>query len=224
MSKIYGIVSCDVIDSTSLNRDDWIQLRKDIDTKLFPAIDTICPGFWGRVVRGDTIECCLDKCWLSFRVALMIKCWFMEWASRHNVSESMRNAGVRYSIGIGTMRVIDREMDLMDGPAIYLAGRNLDFISEKGLTAFFEMDSKQEDITVLIDNSLMLVDRIVGQSTDRQVPILYSRLKGMTENEIARGLDISQGAVNQRAKNANWPYIKLTLSVLEDIDYERYVD
>ena len=224
MSKLYGIVSCDVIDSTSLNMDDWIQLRKDIDTKLFPAIDTICPGFWGRVVRGDTIECCLEKCWLSFRVALIIKCWFMEWASRHNAADGMKNAGVRYSIGIGPMRVIDRKMDLMDGPAIYMAGRNLDYISEGRLTSCFEMDTNHEDVNALIDNSLMLVDQIVGQSTDRQVPIVYGRLIGMTENEIASSLNISQGAVNQRAKSAGWPYIKYTLNLLEHIYYGRYVE
>ena len=77
MKSVYGIVSCDVIDSTFLERDALIQLRNDIYFKLFPDIDTICPGFWGRIVRGDTIECCLEKPWKAFRIALLIKCWFM---------------------------------------------------------------------------------------------------------------------------------------------------
>ena len=224
MKRIYGIVSCDVIDSTSLDRDALIQLRNDINSSLFLDIDTLCPGFWGRVVRGDTIECCLEKYWMSFRVALIIKCWFMEWASRHDVADGMRNDGVRYSIGIGPMRLIDRNMDMMDGAAIYLAGRNLDFISDKGLTSCFEMASGDREINSLIDNNVMLVDRMIGQATDRQLPILYERLIGKTEVEIARNLYISQGAVNQRAKNAGWPFIKQTLTLLEHIDFGRYVE
>lgn len=224
MKKIYGIVSCDIIDSTSLDRDALIQLRKDINSSLFQDINVLCPGFWGRVVRGDTLECCFEKYWMVFRMALMMKCWFMDWASRHSTAEGMRKDGIRYSIGMGSMRLIDREVDMMDGPAIYLAGRNLDFISNRGLTSFFEMDSENEEINSLIDNSMMLVDRIVGQSTERQVPILYDRLRGMTEVEIAQRLSISQGAVNQRAMNAGWPFIKHTLALLEHIEYGKYVE
>ena len=224
MNGIYGIVSCDVIDSTSLSLDALIQLRKDICSKLFPDIDTLCPGFWGRIVRGDTLECCFDNPRKAFRAALLIKCWFKEWASCHGASGEMIRTGVRYSIGIGPMRLIDREMDIMDGVAIYLAGRNLDILSEKGLTSYFEMDSGNDDINALIGTDLMLVDRMIEQSTERQVPILYGRLMGMTEKEIARKLSISQGAVNQRAKYADWPMIKHTLTVLENIEYDRYVE
>lgn len=223
MNGIYGIVSCDVIDSTSLNRDALIQLRKDIYTRLFPDIEAISPGFWGRVVRGDTIECCLENPRKTFRVALLIKCWFKEWASSHGASEDMQKTGVRYSIGIGPMRLIDREMDMMDGVAIYLAGRNLDSISGRGLSTCFEMASDNDEVNALIDNSILLVDSIIGHATDKQLPIVYDRLMGMTETEIARNLSISQGAVNQRAKYAGWPLIKRTLAVLEDIDFDRYV-
>ena len=224
MKGIYGIVSCDVIDSTSLDREALIQLREDIYSKLFPDIDTICPGFWGRVVRGDTIECCLEEHRKSFRVALLIKCWFMEWASRHNASESMLKSGVRFSIGIGHMRIVDRGMDIMDGPAIYLSGRNLDYIAERGLTTYFEMDSDNDEVNLLIDNNILLVDQLVERATDRQLPILYGRLLGQMEREIAQRLSITHGAVNQRAKNAGWPYIKYTLTMFEDIDFERYVE
>ena len=223
MKQIYGIVSCDVIDSTSLDLDALIQLRKDIHTELFRDIEALCPGFWGRVVRGDTIECCLRHYWMAFRVALMIKCWFMDWASGHGAGDGMRKDGVRFSIGIGPMRLIDREMDIMDGAAIYMAGRNLDFIADRGLASYFEMESGNGDVNSLIDNNLTLVNRMVGQSTEKQISILYHRLRGKTEVEIAQRLSISQGSVNQRAKNAGWPFIKQTLALLENIDYGRYV-
>ena len=223
MSKVYGIVSCDVIGSTSLDRDALIQLRNDIYSKLFRDIDALCPGFWGRVVRGDTIECCLDIPWKVFRAALLIKCWFLEWGEHHHVSLGMKKWGVRYSIGIGPMRLIDRKEDIMDGEAIYLAGRNLDYISERGSDAAFSMYSNEEDVNSLIHNNIQLIDWIIAHATERQLPILYNRLMGLTEIEIARNLSISQGAVNQRARNAGWPCIKQTLAVLEHLDFDWYV-
>ena len=42
--------------------------------------------------------------------------------------------------------------------------------------------------------------------------------------EIAQRLSISQGAVNQRAMNAGWPFIKHTLAILEHIEYGKYVE
>lgn len=224
MKRVYGIVSCDVIDSTFLDRDALFQLRNDIYSILFPDIELLCSGFWGRVVRGDTIECCLEKPWKSFRVAFLIKCWFRDWAFRHDASDDMRRSGVRYSIGIGPMRLIDRSMDFMDGEAIYLAGRNLDAISEKNIPACFEMAADNKDVNFLIDNSVLLVDWMIEHATERQLPILYDRMMGLIERDIARNRSMTQSAVNQRARNAGWPLIKDTLEVLEQIDFERYVE
>ncbi len=224
MKGIFGIVSCDVIDSTSLEMDELIRLRKDVYSELFPNIEGLYPGFWGRVVRGDTIECCLEQPEYAFRAALLIKCWFKDWAVKHHASEQMRKSGIRYSIGIGSMRMVDRKEDFMDGEAIYIAGRNLDYITRKGIPAFFGMNSDNKDVNELIISNLLLVDNLIESSTERQLPILHERLYGLTETEISRKLQITQGAVNQRARGAGWPLIKDTLNVLEHIDYEWYVE
>ena len=223
MSAIFGIVSCDVVDSTFLDGDALFQLREDIHSGLFPDIESLCPGFWGRVVRGDTIECCLERPMLSFQVAFLIKCWFKDWASRHDASDDMRKSGVRYSIGIGPMRLVDRRLDYMDGKAIYLAGRNLDYISERKIPSFFEMDSDAKDVNTLIRNNIRLIDWMVEHATERQIPILYGRLMEKSEGTIARELSMTQSAINQRAGNAGWPLIRDTLRILEQVDFKKYV-
>ena len=55
---------------------------------------------------------------------------------------------------------------------------------------------------------------------------LSSHRRGGTRivEEIAQRLSISQGAVNQRAMNAGWPFIKHTLAILEHIEYGKYVE
>ena len=136
----------------------------------------------------------------------------------------MRRVGLRCSIGIGTMRIVDKEEDLLDGDAIYIAGRNLDYISGKDIPVAFGMNSSYTDVEALIANNLLLVDALFYELTSRQSEVLYLKLMGYPEMEIARMLGISQAAVNLRARNAGWQQIKDTLKVLENINYGEYVD
>lgn len=224
MKRLFGIVSADVVDSTSLDRAAFLQLRKDIYSNLFHNLTELQPSFWGRVVRGDTIECCISQAQYSFRFALLAKCWMKNWAEAHGGSSDMRRLGLRCSIGIGTMRIVDREEDLLDGDAIYIAGRNLDSIAGRNIPIAFGMKSSYADVEVLIDNNLVLLDTLLYGLTARQSDVLYYKMMGYPEREIARMLRISQAAVNLRARNAGWQQIKATLKVLENIDYGEYVD
>lgn len=221
---MFGIVSADVVDSTSLERVAILQLRKDIYNNLFPDISEYNPSFWGRVVRGDTIECCTNQERDSFRIALLMKCWMKNWATDNSTSVYMRRFGLRCSIGIGAMRIVDREEDIMDGEAIYIAGRNLDYISNRDIPVAFGMNTDCTDIEALIRNNLLLLDTILNEMTSRQSSVLYYKIKGYSEMEISRILNISQAAVNLRARNAGWQQIKDTLHLLENINYGDYVD
>ena len=100
MKRLFGIVSSDVVDSTSLERAAIIRLRKDIYNGLFCDLAKKYSSFWGRVVRGDTIQCCLSQAQYSFRVALLAKCWMKNWAEANGGSAEMRRLGLRSSIGI----------------------------------------------------------------------------------------------------------------------------
>jgi hypothetical protein len=224
MKEVYGIVSCDVVESTSLEMDALIQLRRDIHSSLFPVVETRFPEFWGRVVRGDTIECVVEQPHDVFRVALLIKCWLKDWAAYHQASAEMIESGIRYSIGIGLMRAVDKKEDFLDGEAIYLAGRNLDFISERGIPVAFGMRTADEALNALITNNLMLLEDTFIRLTEKQCIVVFHKLLGLTEMEIARELGITQTAVNLRARNAGWSRVKDTLDILEHIDYEWYVE
>lgn len=224
MKRLFGIVSSDVVDSTSLERSAILQLRKDIYNNLFYDLTEIYPSFWGRVVRGDTIECCISQAQFSFRVALLAKCWMKNWAEANGGSFDMCRLGLRCSIGIGTMRIVDREEDLLDGDAIYIAGRNLDYIAGKNISIAFGINTSNTDVKDLIANSLLLLDTLIYELTTRQSDVLYYKLMGYHEMKISRILGISQAAVNLRARNAGWQQIKATLKVLENINYGGYVD
>ena len=112
----------------------------------------------------------------------------------------------------------------MDGDAIYIAGRNLDYIAGRNIPVAFGMKTSYIDVETLIDNNLQLLDTLLYDLTARQSDVLYYKLMRYTEIEIARKLGISQAAVNLRARNAGWQQIKATLKVLENINYGEYVD
>lgn len=224
MKRLFGIVSSDVVDSTSLEKAAILRLRKDIYNDLFCDLASRYPSFWGRVVRGDTIECCISQAQYSFRVAMLSKCWMKNWAGDNGGSSDMRRFGLRCSIGIGTMRIVDKEGDILDGDAIYIAGRNLDYISGWNIPVAFGMNTTHTDVEDLIVNNLILLDTLFHELTSRQSEVLYYKLMGYPEMEISRMLGISQAAVNLRARNAGWQQIKGTLRVLETINYGGYVD
>ena len=86
------------------------------------------------------------------------------------------------------------------------------------------MNTAYTDVEDLIANNLLLLDTLFYELTSRQSEVLYYKLMGYREIEISRILQISQAAVNLRARNAGWQRIKGTLKVLENIEYGEYVD
>ena len=122
------------------------------------------------------------------------------------------------------MRIVDREEDLLDGDAIYIAGRNLDYISGRNIPIAFGMKTSYADVVDLIASNLLLLDTLLSELTSRQSDVLYHKLLGYPEVKISQILGISQAAVNLRARNAGWQQIKATLKVLENINYGEYVD
>ena len=84
-------------------------------------------GFWGRIVRGDSVECVMNCPADAFEVALILKTWVKSFEPDDTQSSKrFIRYGMRIAIGIGDMKTIDRELDMMDGDAIYRSGRTLD--------------------------------------------------------------------------------------------------
>ena len=70
MNKIFGAIAADVIDSTSLSRDDLLHLSNEVDRCFSDAKFYVAIKFWGRLVKGDSIECCL-QCLIIFSLSLL---------------------------------------------------------------------------------------------------------------------------------------------------------
>lgn len=223
MIGLYGAISADVVDSTSLGRDDMFRLGEEV-RGCFEDMRHYCyHEFWGRVVKGDYVECCINDPRMALRLALLIKCRIKAWAGDLLCSDELKSFGVRFSIGIGEMRIIDKYMDIMDGEAIYVAGRNLSRISSSSVTSVFGMNMRDKNIYNLINVCISLLDDLVNSLSAKQSEVMYYRLLGLTEMQISNILYISQSSVNNRSRNGGWKFINNALKVYEQINFRDYV-
>lgn len=223
MEKIFGAIAADVIDSTSLSRADMLRLNEEVKGCFTDARHYIPLQFWGRLVKGDTIECCIQDPGKALRLSLLLKCRIKAWAGGLNCSAALQDLGIRFSIGVGHMRIVDPKIDVMDGEAIYIAGRNLSKIAGTSITSAFGFTTADRNLTELINISIALLDDLINSLSAKQSAVIYYLLLGLNQIEIAKLLYISQSSVNSRAQKAGWRLVSDTLRVYERINFMDYV-
>lgn len=69
---MYAAISADVVSSTSLSRESMIELNEKLKKCLY-ILERRYQGFWGRIVKGDSIECVMNRPEDAFEVALILK-------------------------------------------------------------------------------------------------------------------------------------------------------
>lgn len=214
-------ISADIVKSTSLETRDIIELRKRL-LSLFERIETdMLPGFWGRIVRGDTIECFVPDCGKALRIAIIIKLFVRMCAEEMGASYFTRHYGIRLSIGIGGMKYVDAKEDIMDGPAIYLSGRNLDAIgANRDVYSIIGLESDAVGIHWLLDSYVSLLDNLISSYSNKQVEVVFYKLLGYKERQISEMLNIYQSAVNSRSSLAKWGLLEMAIKDFEHLNFE----
>ena len=131
--------------------------------------------------------------------------------------------GVRMAIGIGEMRMADKARDVLDGDAIYYSGRMLEKADREGLSVKRSMFFASNDplFTEQMDVMLGLLDVLFKDATARQCEILYYKLMGLNEEEIAAKLSIRQSAVNQHSNAVGWKAIESSVNYFEKLNFVR---
>ena len=224
MTRLYSILCADVVESTSLDLDSMVNLRRVFDDSFADIRRYLGIDFWPRLMKGDYLECCCDSPALAIRIAAIMKCRLKWWAEAFNCGgERLRTHGLRFSIGVGQMRIVDRDREIMDGEAIYAAGRGLNRISDADLTSCFTFVNSDPAVQSLLDINVNFIDEYINSMSPRQCAVIYYKLLGLLEREISEILHLSQPAVNMRSKLASWPLINKALSVIENVEYGRYV-
>ena len=189
---------------------------------LFQDFEEDYPGFWARIVRGDSIECVVPNYNDALRIAILIKLYVKMRVSGFDCSEMLQRYGIRFSIGVADINYADKKEDIINGPAIYLSGRNLDEISrrENVMTAF-EIGQAPKPLSNLLDSYVAMVSGIVDSYSAKQAEVVFLKLLGFKEMEISERVGISQSSVNTRAANAQWGLLNTAIKDFEAFEIEQ---
>ena len=219
--SMIATISADIVRSTSMNTEDLIALRNRLQD-LFHDFEKDYPGFWARIVRGDSIECVVPNYNDALRIAILIKLYVKMSVSKFECSEMLQRYGIRFSIGVGDINYADKKEDIINGPAIYMSGRNLDEISRKeNIMTAFEMQQAPKPLSNLLDSYVAMVSTIVDSYSAKQAEVIFLKLLGFKEKEISDRVGITQSSVNIRATNAQWGLMNTAIKDYEALEIEQ---
>lgn len=227
MNVMNATISADIISSTSLSSSQLMAVVGEVRA-LFQQIEKQLNDremlFWGRIVKGDAMECYLKEPHYALRIALLLKTTVLTALVKYNENPNsvlFAKYGVRMAIGIGDMRIVDKTKDIMDGTAIYLSGRKIAEQTTSGKqknivkrTLYFACQDAllEQQMNVY----LLFVDQLLRMATTRQIQVLQQKLMGNTDKLVAMNLSLnSASTVNQHCTTLGWNAIEGLLNYYE---------
>ena len=220
-------ISGDIIASTSLSDAG----RKIIEDALKNLLDELKIKFnvFGRVIKGDYLECYVPQTDQALRIALVIK----SFVKSININKSgianndsrlklFKIHGIRLAIGIGKLSRLNITEGIMDGEAIYNSGRIISesktYNKEKvTIKNTLYLKSSNEDIDNQFEPLLALIDVILSKSTSKQCQVLYLKLMRYDEKQIMKKLKLMQSTVNQHSTSVGWHAIEKAVIRFENV-------
>lgn len=215
--KIYAALSCDIVESTSLSESGMFELQDRIE-ECFHDIRIYGYDLWGRIIKGDYIECLFENPNQVFRFALALKCYMKYNLYISGASEKSAKYGIRSSIGVGSMRIVNKSRGIMDGEAIYCAGRNLSIMPVRQF-ADLECKTINSSTSDILSMNYILIDEWINELSPKQSIVIYHKLMGLSEVSIAKLYGLSQPAVNLRSGSAKWDMIAETVERWESFNF-----
>ncbi|MBO7492563.1 MAG: RNA polymerase subunit sigma-70 [Bacteroidales bacterium] len=222
---IRATISADIVSSTALSVFDLMHLQSVIRQFLDELSVKSQDADWGRLFKGDSVEIFLSNPHEALRTALLLKALVKKTFVESNMETKQslfKKFGIRIAIGIGEMRMADKNRDVLDGEAIYYSGRALEKGTKEGLSVKRSMYFACKDslFSEQMDVMLGLLDMLFKEATSKQCEVLYYKLMGMNEVEIAEKLGVVQSVVNQHSNAIGWNAIESAVNYFEKLDFE----
>ena len=222
----YATISGDIISSTSLSGADKRRLEQSI-TGLFADLTEKYSDmvFYGRLVQGDHVECAMSAPQYVLRIALMLKTFIKSLElpkdkPKDKRIEHFKEHGLRLAAAVAPLDTLDSQAGIIDGEAIQLSGRaikNLDTSAKKKViiknTMFFCSPNRKEEEQFA--PVFALLDVLLSKCSAKQCQVIYYKLLGFNEGEIAQSLGKYQSTINQHSTAAGWHAIEKSVTYFE---------
>jgi hypothetical protein len=177
-----------------------------------------------KIYRGDSFQGVIKKPEEALIIALQIKAA----VNRIHLKKTKKNkayskiADFKIAIGIGNQNIEREAISESNGQAFQFSGRTLDEMKTENRKT--RLKTELEEVNAEFNTSFFLMDTITDKWSTASAEVVYYLLKGLKEREIAKEIDISQSAVNQRKKAAGWDAISELLTRYRNVITKRYND
>jgi hypothetical protein len=212
-----AVISGDIVASTSLTDEGRIHIEEELK-KLLEQLEVKFKMF-GRMIKGDYLECVVPDPEHALRLALIIKAFIKSISGDELLNNDdsrfrfFKIHGIRLAIGYGELTRFEPEKGIIDGEAIYLSGRRINeeltYNKERIViknTLFFV--SGNEALNKEFEPLLALIDVLLSKATAKQCEVLYMKLMSLNEEAIATKMNIAQPVVNQHSTSVGWNAIE----------------
>ena len=121
---------------------------------------------------------------------------------------------IRLAVGIGQVDFIKKsKISTSDGEAFRFSGEALDTLKNESYRLIIKTPNNEFDEA--LEPAILLLDALIQKWTLNGAELVLHLLQNKKEEEIATLINISQSAVNQRKKNAQWFAIEKLIQYFE---------
>ncbi len=194
--KLYSVLSGDLVGSSKLETEE----RKEILSVLkdsFKLIKSIYPEAIKSafdVYRGDSFQGILSEPAVSLSSAIIIRAYL-----RYKINQK---ADARIAIGIGGIDYLPKHITEGYGEAFVVSGELLDKMKKSRYN--LQIETPSEEINKELKVEFILLDFLISKWSAEQAEAIIKHMTGLTQEEIAKKLGISQPAVHKRLENAGF--------------------
>ncbi len=215
-----AVLTADIKRSTMLDSFELENIQKTVKEQV---LELEQQGSVSKIsfFRGDSFQVLVNHPEEALRVALLLKTSINMRKVDHD--QKSRRAKPLYdvtiSIGLGKVEQ-DIDINRQNERPFILSGRGLDYLKKQNHTLGVFTGHEENDITYA--TIFELYDWIMKQWSVTSVEVVYYKLKGLKEREIAPLLNISQSAVNQRSQAACWNGLEQIIAHFKTIGAGKY--
>lgn len=213
-----AVLTADLVDSSQYE-DEVLEKTLNSLKKEFKQIENDYGDDNVRfnIFRGDSFQGVLKKPEEALQVALQIKAAVnsihLKETQKHKAYSKI--ADFKMAIGIGTQDLERKAIAESNGQAYQFSGRTLDEMKAESRKT--RLKTSDDNVDDEMNTSFLLLDTIIDKWSIASAEVVYYLLRGLKEREVAKILDISQSAVNQRKKAAGWDAVSGLLNRYREV-------
>jgi hypothetical protein len=214
MSKEIGVITADIVAS----RDMPPGRREALYADVKQCLQALKKEGWiasYELYRGDSLQCVAGQAPQALRVALMIRSFIKSYTERDPRGKGGDSKyDVRISAGVGGVDFYSKtDLAHSDGEAFRLSGEGLDSLKD----APYRMSVKTGTarLNESLEPAILLLDAVLQKWTANGAEAVFYRLKDLKEEAISKKVGVSQPAINQRLKAAQWYAVDALLQYFE---------